>query len=238
MIGRAFSSFSRMTCRLLVGALLVGVSSNRVAAQSPAKTVADPASVFLSLEGTPALGDANAPIAIIEFGDYQCPYCGRHANQVFPEIVANYVKTGKVRYYFKDTPVEALHPGATKASKAALCAGEQGKYWEMHDRLFGGQALGVEDQQLNAHATAINIDVPKFQQCVNSDVHDSQLKKGIQDAVKSGARGTPTFVLGMLNPQEPAKRDVLTISGLKPYVAFQQVLDQMLSTLKPEVKAQ
>ena len=98
-----------------------------------------PNSLGLLLDGAPSIGDANARVAVVEFGDYECPYCGRHANQVLPEIVANYVNTGKVRYFFKDTPVEAIHPAAFKAAEAALCAGEQGTYWEMHDLLFKNQ---------------------------------------------------------------------------------------------------
>jgi protein-disulfide isomerase len=174
------------------------------------------------------MGDEKAPVAIVEFGDYQCPYCARHANQVLPQIVTDYVKTGKVRYFFKDTPVEAIHPQAFKAAEAALCAGEQGKYWELHDRLFQNpQALA--GNELPAHALALGLDVPKFQQCLDNDTYAGQIRKSIEDAVKSGVRGTPTFLVGMSDPEETGKTAVTTLSGFKPYSAFQQALDQMLS---------
>ena len=188
----------------------------------------NPNGLDLLLDGAPSIGDANARVAVVEFGDYECPYCGRHANQVLPEIVANYVNTGKVRYFFKDTPVEAIHPAAFKAAEAALCAGEQGTYWEMHDLLFKNQqALAVTE--LAAHARALNLDMPKFQQCLDSDSYAAQIRKSLEEAVKAGARGTPTFIVGVWNPKEPGKTAVTTLSGFKPYSAFQQVLDRLLS---------
>jgi len=188
----------------------------------------NPNGLDLLLDGAPSIGDANARVAVVEFGDYECPYCGRHANQVLPEIVANYVNTGKVRYFFKDTPVEAIHPAAFKAAEAALCAGEQGTYWEMHDLLFKNQqALGVTE--LAAHARALNLDMPKFQQCFDSDRYAAQIRKSLEEAVKAGARGTPTFIVAVWDPNEPGKTAVTTLSGFRPYRAFQQVLDRLLS---------
>jgi len=197
-------------------------------AQSPHEPSANPQDVFLALDGSPAMGDEKAPVTIVEFGDYQCPYCGRHANQVLPEIVAKYVNTGKVRYFFKDTPVEAIHPAAFKAAEAALCAGEQGKYWEMHDLLFKNQqALAVNE--LVGYARALNLDMPKFQQCFDSDKYAAQIRKSLEEAVKAGARGTPTFIVGIRDPNEPGKTAVTTLRGFNPYSAFRQVLDQLLS---------
>src|SRR5262245_25723020 len=151
--------------------------------------------ILQSLDGTPALGDPNARIVIVEFGDYQCPFCGQHANQVLPQILADYVKSGKIRYFFKDIPVEAIHPQAFKAAEAALCSGEQGKYWEMHDRLFKNQrALTV--RELSAHAAVLDLDIGKFQQCLDGDTYATQIRKSVQDGLKAGVRGTPTFFIG------------------------------------------
>src|SRR5262249_13220452 len=137
------ASLSRiLTCLFvaLMAALIIPAAIAQSTNETNASNPQDQGpSILLSLEGTPAMGDPNARIAIVEFGDYQCPFCGQHANQVLPQILENYVKTGKVRYFFKDTPVEAIHPRALKAAEAALCAGEQGKYWEMHDHLFKNQ---------------------------------------------------------------------------------------------------
>src|SRR5437667_42088 len=172
--------------QLLLAGLLVAFLVPRGIAQLSNSEKAKPEDLFLSLESMPAIGDPNARVAIVEFGDYQCPYCGRHANQVLPEIVAKYVNTGKVRYFFKDTPVEAIHPAAFKAAEAALCAGEQGTYWEMHDLLFKNQqALAVTE--LAAHARALNLHMPKFQQCLDSDRYAAQIRKSLEEAVKAGA---------------------------------------------------
>ncbi len=104
-----------------------------------------PVSAAEALDAVVAVGDIatrgskNAPLTMIEFSDYQCPFCKRHAEQTVPVLIKDYVAAGKVRYAFRDFPLAAIHPLATKAAEAARCAGDQGKYWEMHDRLFARQ---------------------------------------------------------------------------------------------------
>ena len=215
--------------RLLLTVLLIGLILPKGYAQSLRAEGAENLSPFLA--GTPSMGDPDARVAIIEFGDYQCPICNQHANQTLPQIVTNYVKTGKVRYFFKDTPVEAIHPQALKASEAALCAGEQGRYWEMHDRLFQNP-LALAVTELPKHALAVGLDIPRFQQCLDKNAYADQIRKDIQDAVKSGVRGTPTFYLQMLKPADPGKNTVISLSGFKPFSVFQQTLDRMLNDVE------
>jgi protein-disulfide isomerase len=214
--------------RLLLSVLLIGLILPKGYTQSsrPSSQGAENLSPFLA--GTPSMGDPDARVAIIEFGDYQCPICNQHANQTLPQIVENYVKTGKVRYFFKDTPVEAIHPQALKASEAALCAGEQGRYWEMHDRLFQNP-MALAMTELSKHALAVGLDVPRFQQCLDKNEYADQIRKGIQDAVKSGVRGTPTFYLQMLKPADSEKKSVISLIGFKPFSVFQETLDRMLN---------
>ena len=188
----------------------------------------NPENVFLSLEGAPSIGDEKAPVAIVEFSDYQCPYCGQHANQVLPQIIKDYVNTGKVRYFLRDLPIEAIHPQAFKAAEAAHCAGEQGKYWEMHDRLFKNQQL-LAVNELPGHAAALGLDVPKFQQCLDDGKYATQIRKDIQDGLKYGARGTPTFFVGRLDSPGSEKNSITTLSGAQPFLGFQRTLDQILS---------
>jgi protein-disulfide isomerase len=219
---------------ILFAALLPAVVVPRAIAQSPNGTDAvrqqpQKMPVLPSLDGTPAIGDPNARIAIVEFGDYQCPFCAQHANQVLPQIVRDYVKTGKVRYFFKDTPVEAIHPQALKAAQAAHCAGEQGKYWEMHDRLFKNQQR-LAATELAGHAAALDLDVPTFERCMENDTYAAQIRKGIQEGVKAGVRGTPTFFVGPLVPQDLGQNAVTILSGSQSYAAFQQLLDQLISS--------
>jgi protein-disulfide isomerase len=102
--------------------------------------------VVLSVDGAPSMGNGDAKVTLIEFSDYQCSFCGRHFSQTLPRLMTEYVKTGKVKYVLRDFPLEPIHPLAFKAAEAARCASDQGKYWEMHDRLFSNQqALGPKD---------------------------------------------------------------------------------------------
>ena len=197
----------------------VAQSPNEVATKDPPT---------LSLEGTPSMGDQRARFAIVEFGDYQCPFCGMHAARTLPQLVADYIETGRVQYFFKDVPIEAIHPQAFKAAEAAHCAGAQGKYWKLHDRLFQNQkALMPSD--LVAHAAAIGLDVERFQQCFNSATFAARIRADLQEAKKQGIRGTPQFFLGKLDPSGSTLQVVLTHSGAVPYTDFQRALDQLLS---------
>jgi protein-disulfide isomerase len=220
MIGRP------LDLRMISAAVLLLATVGLCRAQSPDVKAGD--LPVISLEATPMLGNAQARVAIVEFGDYQCPFCGKHANQTLPQIVAAYVETGKVRYFFKDVPIESIHPQAFKAAEAAQCAGAQGKYWKFHDRLFQNQkALGAAD--LVTHARAVELDVNKFERCLDSKAFAAQIRADIQEAKKQGVRGTPSFFLGTLDPSGRTFSVVMTLNGAVPYSSFQQALDQLLS---------
>jgi protein-disulfide isomerase len=191
-----------------------------------------PDNLSVLVTGAPSLGDPAARVAIIEFGDYQCPFCGQHANQVMPQILRDYVNAGKVRYFFRDTPIESLHPQALKASEAALCSGDQGKYWEMHDRLFKNQQV-LAETDLVGHAGELKLDVPKFKECLSSGRYTNQIRDGVQEVMKFGVRGTPSFFVGMLVPSTKAP---IRLVGAKPYSAFQQALDELLALQATDVQ--
>ena len=106
---------------------------------------------YISVSDSRELGSIEAKVILVEFSDYQCPYCKQHATEVFPKLVSDYVATGKVRYLFKNFPLEEIHPLAQKAGEAAECAGEQGKYSEMHERLFNNQQA-LEFKEMAGHA--------------------------------------------------------------------------------------
>ena len=123
----------------------------------------------IELGVAPVKGSGAAPLTMIEFSDYQCPFCARHAQQTLPEIDRDYIATGKVRYVFRDLPLP-IHPEAPKAAEAAHCAGDQGKYWEMHDWLFANQgALGAE--KLVEYGTALGLDAASYKACLDSGKH-------------------------------------------------------------------
>jgi protein-disulfide isomerase len=185
--------------------------------------------VSVNVDGAPAMGNENAPLAIVEFGDYQCPYCNLHANQTLPQIVVNYVKAGKVRYFFKDFPVEGVHPQAFQAAAAARCAGEQDNYWAMHDRLLQDQQTLVA-KQLSAYALALGLDITKFQQCIDNGTYDFQIRKDVQEGREKHVQGTPEFFVGTLDGQSARIKVITVLHGYMAYSAFQQALDPILAS--------
>jgi len=183
----------------------------------------------LSVDGAPSMGSEKAPLAIVEFGDYECPYCSQHANQVLPQIVTDYVEAGKVRYFFKDFPLGSIHPEAFKGAEAARCAGEQGKYWEMHDRLFGDrQPLAMKVWPV--YLLALGLDASQFLQCLDEGKYGAQIRKDIQEAEKYHVPGTPSFYLGTLNSDGSGMKAVRMLRSFTAYNAFRKTLDQMLSS--------
>jgi protein-disulfide isomerase len=114
---------------------------------------------------SPTIGSADAPVTLVEFSDYQCPFCKRHATTVMPQLIKDYVDTGKVRFVMRELPIENLHPRAVAAAEAALCAGDQGKYWEMSEALFNDQKANT-DENFQAMAGGLELDVPAFTECM------------------------------------------------------------------------
>jgi protein-disulfide isomerase len=187
--------------------------------------------VFITTDGSPAVGNKEAKITMVEFSDYQCPFCGRYFSQTLTQVMDTYVKTGKVHYVFRDFPLEQIHPFALKAAEAAHCAGDQGKYWEMHDRLYKNQAK-LAANELAGHATALGLDEQKFKECLDSGKYTALVKKNENDGMKVGVRGTPSFFLGY---SEAGKMKAVTmLSGAQPFTAFQDALDKLLNPPKEE----
>jgi len=183
---------------------------------------------LVSTDGEPFKGDKNAKLTLIEFSEFQCPFCGRHVRETYPQLEKEYIQTGKVKYVFRDLPLESIHKNAFKASEAAHCAGDQGKFWEMHDRLFANQN-SLEPAMLSAHAQAIGIDSKKFQACLDSDKHAADIRKDINDANKLGITGTPTTVIGMTQPNDPKIKILRVIRGAQGYSSFKAAFDELLA---------
>lgn len=183
--------------------------------------------VILSVDDDPFKGDKNAPLTLVEFSDYQCPFCARHIREALPAIEREYIQTGKLRYVFRDFPIEAIHREAFKAAEAANCAGEQDKYWEMHDRLFANQrALGLKD--LGDHARALGLDMATFHRCLSSGKQATEIRKDIADGLRAGVRGTPTFFLGLTEPNDSKVKALRVIRGAQPYTRFKEAIDSLL----------
>jgi len=142
-----------------------------------------------------------------------------------------YVKTGKVKYVVRDFPLASIHNNAFKAAEAAHCAGEHGKYWEMHTRLFANQrALGLDD--LPSHAQALRLDMPGFQQCLKSGRYAGAIRQVMADGQQAGVTGTPTFFLGVTEPNDSQVKALRVLTGAQPYAAFQAAINSLLSEQK------
>jgi len=182
----------------------------------------------IPVAGAPALGDPKAKVALVEFSDYECPYCIRHFQQTMPRLAQTYVKTGKVRYVFRDWPVDQLHPESIRAHEAAHCAGEQNRYWEMHQVLWGPAGSHTADRLLGLARNAA-LDMDAFGRCVESRRSDEAIRKTSQLAVELGATGTPTFFIGLLDSEKNTVSVLQGLSGAQPYDVFATALDSALA---------
>ena len=140
-----------------------------------------------------------------------------------PKLDDEYIKTGKLRYVIREFPLESIHPQAFKASEAALCAGDQGKYWEMHDRLFADQKA-IASKDLPEHAQALGLDSGKFEECLASGKHAAKIRAALVEGQKAGVRGTPAFFLGLTAPDNSKVKIVRMISGAQGYSVFQAAI--------------
>ena len=186
--------------------------------------------VPVELGPRPTRGDAAAKLTLIEVSDFQCPFCGRYATDTHPLLAKEYIDTGKLRYAFMDLPLESIHKQAFKAAEAARCAGDQGKYWEMHSRLFANQkAL----EPWSAHATAVGLDLPKFEACMADGAHAAAIRADMALAQKLGVAGTPGFLLALTDPKDPQKVTGLSvIRGARPFADFKAEIDRELAAIK------
>jgi protein-disulfide isomerase len=195
----------------------------RAAAQPPQ---VQPQNVVLTFDGEPTKGDKSARVVLVEFTDYQCPFCGRYVRDAYAQIEAEYIKTGKLRYVIREFPLESIHPQAFKAAEAALCAGDQGKYWELHDRLFANQRA-LAPEQLAAHAQAVGADEAKFNECLQRGVKTAKVRKDLDDGLKAGVTGTPAFFVGVADGGTVKVARV--VKGAVPFAAFKEAIDAVLA---------
>jgi protein-disulfide isomerase len=187
--------------------------------------------ILISVDGAPSMGANDAKVTMVEFSDYQCPRSSEYFNWTMREIVNDYIKTGKVKYVYRDFPIESIHPLALKAAEGARCAGEQGKYWEMHDRFFRNQG-SIGPEILPLHAMILGLDVAKFQQCLDSNRYTAKVRESVADGEKAGVRGTPGFFLGLTDPNNPKLQPITYVDGAQPYSVFKEAIDKLLSLLE------
>lgn len=176
----------------------------------------------------PVLGNPEAPVVIVEFSDFQCPFCRRLFNQTLPQIKEKYVKTGKVKFVYRDFPLTGIHDMAEKYAEAGECADEQGKFWQMHDKIFqeqdkrgAGTIIEFTLADVKRWAREVGLDGVRFDDCLDSGKYAGEVEKDYNDGVAAGVEGTPgTFVNGRLIP------------GAVPFAQFERVIEEELRKVR------
>ena len=194
--------------------------------QLPTKQPSAP--VKISIDDDPIIGNPDAPITIVEFSDFQCPFCARFHTQTLPSILEEYIDQGKVKLVFRDFPIQSIHPNALPASVAAECANEQGKFREMHDTLFEKQnewnKLETDDalSLFSQYAADMQIDQKSFDSCLSSGKYIPEIKNDLDDGRDYGVSGTPGFFVGN------DKVGYVELKGAQPFESFKKIIDAQL----------
>jgi protein-disulfide isomerase len=193
--------------------------------KGPAETSIPVPTLPVSLAGTPQIGSANARAAIVEFADFQCPYCARFAKEILPQIKMKYIDSGRVLFAFKHNPLTQIHSRAEASAHASECADQQGKFWQFHDRLFTDPRK-LDETDLFDHARDVGLDTGAFRQCLAGGptervTEDSQLAKRLSLA------GTPVFLVGRLM-QGGRVKVTQVLTGARAAAEFANSLDRIL----------
>ncbi len=176
----------------------------------------------VSEDDDPFLGSKNAPVAMIEFSDYQCPFCRSFWRDSLSQLKKEYIDTGKVRFVYRDYPL-SFHPMAAISAQAAECAEDQNKYWEMHDKIFGEQdkkgqgTVQFTVQDIKKWALDIGLSADKFNKCLDSEKYKSEVEKDFSDGSAAGVSGTPTFFI-----------NGRSVVGAQPYSALRAIIEEEL----------
>ena len=179
------------------------------------------------LQGAPINGQSSAPVTLVEISDYHCPFCRRHVQQTQPRLYEDYVKTGKVRHVFIHYPIAQLHPDAYRSHEAASCAADQGKFWDLHTRLF--DAPVKTDDQLTGLAQSAGLDMSAFRACLDSGKHAQEIKGSVERIQKMNISGTPMFLVGRTPSGTQPMTVAKVIEGAQPYDTFKVVIDEVAS---------
>ncbi len=200
-----------------VGYWIWGQAPGAVQAASPEGTAvpSEPTRYQVSVDDDPALGSADAPVVIIEFSDYQCPYCRRFRLEVFDRLREAY--GDKIYFVYRDFPLMQIHPEAVPAAIAANCAGEQGAYWDFHDKLFE-QTQGLSKEAYLAYAEELGLDMAAFTACIEEERYKDEVLADFRDGQRLGVTGTPTFFI-----------NGLPLVGAQPFEVFQQMIESELA---------
>lgn len=199
-----------------------GSASNQETADVVPQTAAESSSAGqqvvrydVPVDDDPILGEDDAPITIIEFSDYECPYCRQWHSEVFAQLIETY--GDQIRFVYRDFPLESIHANANSAAEAANCAHEQGAFWDYHDMLFSNEQ-GLGSSAYLEYASRLEIDQAAFQDCIDSSRYQDEVQADFEFAAELGVRSTPTFFV-----------NGIAVVGAQPFEIFQQVIESELS---------
>ena len=184
-----------------------------------------PKEVLVSFDDDYIKGDPKAPVTIVEFSDYQCPYCRKFHNEVLPRIDEEYISKGKVRYIFRDFPL-SFHKQAVPAAVAANCAGEQGKYWEMNNFLFANPGK-LATEKIIPEAEGLGLDKAKFEACVNDSSKKAEVDADFNAGRGYGVRGTPSLFIGKTG--DGKEMNALYLRGLRQFDSLKPIIEKQLN---------
>lgn len=170
-------------------------------------------------EGYPAFGPEDAPITIVEFSDFQCPFCKRWFAEVYQPLLAEY--EGQIRFVYRNLPLTSIHPDAFSAAEAAMCANEQNAFWGFHDKLLSGDVLG--SSVYTQYASDLNLNASSFEACMKAGTYRTMIQKDSDFAINMGVNSTPTFFI-----------NGLAVIGAQPIEVFKQVIDKELAGEFPQ----
>jgi protein-disulfide isomerase len=222
---------------LLISSFLLGALTTKLASEKGSSAPDQPEiiqgtgdqpkpgeKVDVSAGKLPLLGNKDAKVTLVEFTDFQCPFCKRFTDEALVQIKKDYIDTGKANLAVRHYPITAIHPNAFKASEAAECANEQGKFWEYHDTLFTDQAKWETQSAEDAKSTfvgfaqSLGLDTGSFSSCLDSEKHKANIDQDLADGQKAGVTGTPTiFVNGT------------AVVGAQPYETFKAEIEKALA---------
>ncbi|OIP59564.1 MAG: hypothetical protein CO143_00620 [Candidatus Moranbacteria bacterium CG_4_9_14_3_um_filter_45_14] len=188
--------------------------------------------VKVSVDDDPVMGDKNAPLTLIEFSDYECPFCKRSFTDLLPDLKKNYIDTGKVKLVFRDFPL-SFHANAQKEAEATECARSQSNdatYFKFHDAIFTqttSNGTGLALTQLPVIAKTLGLNVNQFQQCLDSGKFKDEVAKDIADGTTAGVSGTPSWIIGASSKDGQIEGQLIV--GAQPFSAFKAIIDEKLS---------
>jgi len=195
---------------------------NKLPTQQPS------APVKISIDDDPIFGNPDAPITIVEFSDFECPFCARFHVQTLPSLFEEYIDQGKVKLVFRDFPIQSIHQNALPAAIAANCANDQGKFKEMHDMIFENQNVWNKQETVNAlstfsqYATNMQLDQELFNSCLTNGKHIPEIRNDLDDGRDYGVSGTPGFFIGN------DEIGYVELKGAQPFESFKKVIDAQL----------